>query len=286
MAKIFNLFIGMCMAAFMTACNDSHDHNGGEETMNGNISPVSETTRQAIKVVKDSRIFFAHKSVGDNILSGLKTLADEAGVKLIIRDVNTETVADDNVFAHSRNGENGDPVSKIDAFYSTIKGFKTFTPQIAFMKFCYVDFGPNTDVNRLLSHYKNTMETLKKERPDILFVHVTAPLTAKLTDWKSRIKRLIDIQKRDDASNIKRNKFNQLLRKTFPQDPIFDIARIESTYPDGRRESFTVDGETYYRMAPDYTTDGGHLNPLGQRRVAAAMVELLAGLLKGEQSVR
>ena len=279
MAKILNLFIGICMTASIAACNDSHDRNGEVQAMNGNISSISATTRQAMKVLQGSRIFFAHQSVGYNILSGLKTLADEADIELTIRDVNTEMVVDNSVFAHSQNGQNENPDSKIEAFYATVKGFKAFTPQVAFMKFCYVDFGPNTDVNKLFSHYKKTMEMLQNERPNILFVHITTPLTAKLNNWKSRIKRLLGMQKRDDASNIKREEFNQLLHKEFPQTLIFDIARIESTHPDGSRERFSEDGRTYYRMAPEYTTDGGHLNPLGQHHVAAAMAEFLASQL-------
>ena len=62
--------------------------------------------------------------------------------------------------------------------------------------------------------------------------------------------------------------------------PLFDLAAIESTAPDGTRASFVRDGKTYYQMVSDYTHDGGHLNELGQKRVAEQLLVFLAGLCK------
>jgi len=61
---------------------------------------------------------------------------------------------------------------------------------------------------------------------------------------------------------------------------IFDLAKIESTFPDGRRASFTKDGKTYYSMVPDYTYDGGHLNELGRKIAAEQLLFLLANLFQ------
>ncbi|BBO88548.1 hypothetical protein DSCOOX_17280 [Desulfosarcina ovata subsp. ovata] len=47
--------------------------------------------------------------------------------------------------------------------------------------------------------------------------------------------------------NRKRTEYNELLIKEFQgKDPILDIAKIESTFHNGTRESFEVDGNTYY----------------------------------------
>jgi hypothetical protein len=54
--------------------------------------------------------------------------------------------------------------------------------------------------------------------------------------------------------------------------PILDIAAIESTKPDGSRQSFELDGVTYFSMVPEYTTDGGHLNEIGRKIVAEQFV--------------
>jgi len=60
-----------------------------------------------------------------------------------------------------------------------------------------------------------------------------------------------------------RGEFNRLLRERYAEDPIFDLAAVTSTYPDGRRETFTLDGKTYESLVPAYTDDGGHLNAVG-----------------------
>ena len=54
----------------------------------------------------------------------------------------------------------------------------------------------------------------------------------------------------------KAEQFNELLIKEYDgKEPVFDLAEIESTRPDGRRETFTKDGKTYYSLIPDYTYD-------------------------------
>jgi len=252
--------------------------------MKGETAELPASTIAAMHVVKKGRLFFAHKSVGDNIIAGLKSLADQTGIRLSIRELNNESAIDSALFAHSQNGENGNPVSKVDAFEESIKSFGTLSPQIAFMKFCYVDFKPDSDATALLSYYKAAIERLRKERPDITFVHLTAPLSTRSDSWKNRIKRLLGIQTWDDGSNIKRAKFNAALFQAFPDDHIFDIARIESTYPDGSREYFVINNKTYFSMVPAYALDDGHLNDSGQRLLAEEMVLFLAGVLHGDHT--
>ena len=73
-------------------------------------------------------------------------------------------------------------------------------------------------------------------------------------------------------NNINRNQFNEILRKEYEgKAPIFDLAKIESTYPDGK---------TSYSMVPDYTYDGGHLNETGRKKAAEQLLVLLANISK------
>jgi hypothetical protein len=79
--------------------------------------------------------------------------------------------------------------------------------------------------------------------------------------------------------NIKRNQFNQLIRDEYGGgNPIFDLAKIESTFPDGRWSSFTTDGKIYYSLVPDYTYDGGLLNETDRKKIAEQLLILLAGI--------
>ena len=218
------------------------------------------------------------------------------GVKDLIREnpqinlniVETSNPADFNapLFAHSGVGKNRDPQSKIDAFAdSTEKGIGN-KADIAFFKFCFVDITAKTDAEKVFTEYKNTMSRLQKKYPKTTFVHVTVPLTSKQTgmdglirEAKNLVKRLMGKAVSDYHDNIQRSQFNEILRKEYDgRAPIFDLAKVESTFPDGRRASFTKDGKTYHSMVPDYTYDSGHLNELGRKLAAEQLLVLLASL--------
>jgi hypothetical protein len=53
---------------------------------------------------------------------------------------------------------------------------------------------------------------------------------------------------------------------------------VESTYPDGRRETCAHKGKTCYSLVPEYTYDGGHLNETGRKKAAEQLLILLAKL--------
>jgi hypothetical protein len=247
-------------------------------------SEQNKTMQQGIKAdlekARATRIFFSHHSVGGNLLSGARKLSAEAGAELRVVALEKAEPSTEPAWLHASGGKNGDPKSKIDFFLSTLRSQTALKPELAFMKFCYVDFNPSTDVDDLFSHYERALSTLKQERPEIRFAHVTVPLVERPKEMKWKIYRLIGREVWEDAANVRRHAFNQRLLKTFAADPIFDLARAESTRPDGTRESFQHAGATYYSLEPRYTNDGGHLGELGQRVLGAEMVRFVASALK------
>jgi hypothetical protein len=60
--------------------------------------------------------------------------------------------------------------------------------------------------------------------------------------------------------------------------PVFDLAAIESTRSDGKRDAFSFQGKEYYSLAKEYTYDCGHLNETGGKMVGTALLEFLAGI--------
>ena len=282
--KFPHVIIIVALALFLFGCNESQKQEHKATEMNNNILPLSDEVRQAILKIKDHRILFAHHSVGANILDGLKALAEETGADFKIERTGSAPLTINSKFVDFSPGQNTNPKSKIDGFAEQIKKLTSdYTPEIAFLKFCYIDFPPDANVEDISDYYKKQIEALKKEKPEITFVHFTVPLTKRPIDPKNRMKRLLGLQVWGDASNVARNQFNNLLLKTFPQDPIFDIALIESTRLDGSRVKFTHDEKTYYCLAPEYTNDGGHLNDLGKRIVASEMVKFLAKTLADKE---
>jgi hypothetical protein len=235
-----------------------------------------------LAVVGQGRILFSHHSVGRNVLEGMGRVAAEAGAappKLV--PLAEAASVPGPALIDASGGRNGDPVSKIEFFEATLRGQPGLKPDVAFMKLCYVDFEPRTDVEALFARYQRAIETLRREHPGIRFAHVTAPLKSRPTGLKASLQRLMGREVWEDAANARRWEFNQKLLRAFPSDPVFDLAAIEATGPDGKPVTFELDGKRYPSMDPGLTDDGGHLNASGQRAAGAAAIRFLAAALAG-----
>jgi hypothetical protein len=232
------------------------------------------------KNLAGKKIYFGHMSVGNNMLEGVQDLAKEYPfIRLNIVETKNPSSFDRPIFAHSPIGKNQDPKSKINDFVHLMDSGIGSRAEIAFFKLCYIDILAATDVDEVFKQYKNAMETLKKKYPKVTFVHVTSPLRVVQTGVLVPIKKVIGRPVGGYADNIKRSRFNELLRQEYKgKEPIFDLAAIEATYPDGRRATFDSDGKTYESLVADYTNDGGHLNEYGRKIVAAHFLAFLATL--------
>ena len=248
---------------------------------------IKDVPASAWEKLSQKKIYFGHQSVGFNIIDGIKDLMKEnPQIKLNIVETADHTDFNVGLFAHSKVGKNTNPESKIDAFANFMDKGIGKKADIAFFKFCYVDVRTGTEVRNVLSDYKNIMSKLMKAYPDTKLVHVTVPLTSKPTglkglirSTKNAIKKIIGRPFFDYHDNIIRKKFNEMLIQEYDGKAlIFDIAKIESTFPDGARCSFTKNGKTYYSMVPEYTYDSGHLNETGRKKAAEQLLILLAKL--------
>ena len=256
---------------------------GGDEMQinHAKLPSIKDIPNSSWEKLSQKKIYFGHQSVGFNIIDGIKDLMKEnPQIKLNIVETSEHKDFENPMFAHSRVGSNKDPKSKTDAFASLMDKGIGDGADIAFFKFCYVDISGQTDAQEIFTHYKDTLARLRAKYPKTAFVHVTVPLSTTKITWKTRIKEILgkdEIWEYD--ANIRKNEFNDLLRKEYSgKEPIFDLAYVESTFPDGRRSTFTKAGETYYSMAPEYTYDDGHLNETGRKRAAEQLLVFLANL--------
>ncbi len=234
----------------------------------------------AWKDLSQKKIFFGHQSVGYNILEGVQDIMKDNHSLIKLKILETTDPADykDGVFGHSKVGKNSDPESKIDQFSNFLNSGIAKKADIAFMKFCYVDFKINTDAQKVFNAYKDAISRLKKAYPDLMIIHSTVPLTQRQTGIKAWIKKMMGRPVWGEDDNIKRFEYNEMLKNEYEEKYIFDIALSESTRPDGTKVSFMKDGKTYFSMAPEYTTDGGHLNEKGRKQVAEKLLLLLINL--------
>jgi hypothetical protein len=260
----------------------------GDTTMKpSDISLQSASiTHNAWDELSKKKIYFGHMSVGYDIIAGINYIKKiNPSIKLNIQETKNPELIKNGIFAHSANGENTRPKSKIDSFVKTMEAGLGQKVDIAFFKFCYVDFEENTDVNDLFGYYSSSMDLLKKMYPKVTFIHATAPLTAEgeSVNVKYYVKYLVKKvlgKAKNSYINIKRNEFNSLLRKKYDSRHIIDIELFESTKPDGTRYISNDGGKKHNSLVPVYTYDGGHLNETGRVQVADKLLVAIVNLLQ------
>jgi hypothetical protein len=251
------------------------------------IEPAKMTPdlRAELEAVAGQRIYFGHQSVGGNIIDGLKDLQGGDAAPLRIAALGDLSLpAEGGILIHTAIGRNEEPVSKCEDFRRILSEELKGKVDVALLKFCYIDFNEETDVSGVFSVYRETLEGLKRENPDKIFIHVTAPLRHTASGPGVWVREMLGRPNRSKLANIQRNEFNRMLKETFAGDPIFDLAASQSTYPDGTRELFKKDGVIYYSLIAEYTDDGGHLNAVGRTRVAADFVHAIAAALQSRAS--
>lgn len=266
------LWSGLVMAA---GCGGS-DTVGTDQT----LRVLEGVSPQAWSRLSSEKIYFGHQSVGYEVVKGIEDLV-RLEPKLGLKVVETSDAAafDGPMFAHSKNGENKKPDVKIAAFERAIEGGLGGRVDVAFFKFCYVDITPETDVEKLIASYRDAMSRLRDEFPSTRLIHITSPVTVVESGPKAWAKRILGRPLAGEAANVARNRFNVLLRAEYAgKEPVFDLAEVESTYPDGRKATFDWKGAAYPRLIAGYSYDGRHLNESGRRWVAAHLLRFLAEL--------
>ncbi len=277
--KCSNGILGATLAALAFAAAGCESRASTDASAEGGVV-VDDRLKEDLLTLQNARVFFGHHSVGGNVLDGVATLSAEAGVPIEIVPINQRQSGPQGRIEHAQIAENKKPYAKVDAFLQKVEAMETDPPRIALMKFCYVDFDPDTDVDALFDHYQQAVAKMRAAEPGMTLVHVTVPLMSRPSGLKVRLNRLLGRLIWGDAANLKRSAFNEKLRAAYAGEPIFDVAAVESTRPDGGRESFRYRGQDGHALWPGYTTDGGHLNPLGKRVAARELIRVLAEAVK------
>lgn len=236
--------------------------------------PSLAASPESIERVASRRIFFGHQSVGGNLLEGV---SDVSGGKLRVVQGRTPEVLSTPGLVHTSIGQNEDPSGKVRDFEKALDDVQG-KADLAFFKFCYIDFSATTDVEKLFAEYLASMERLRTKYPAVTFVHVTVPLTIVQSGAKAWLKRRLGRAPWGEQENVVRHRYNQLLRAKFAGQPglLFDLAVLESTRPDGTPLWFEVSGAKVPMLVPEFSDDGQHLNVTGRRRAADALIEFLA----------
>ncbi|MCL2013133.1 MAG: hypothetical protein FWG75_10160 [Cystobacterineae bacterium] len=242
MATLFSLACGKDDDIICGSC-------GGDGTP---WAQVGQPSAADTATVKARTIFFAHKSVGENIVTGIENNSSMDVQRVWANQLNSigSTTA---FYHHDMVPPNSEPMGKITAFENALDAMDKSgnTVDIALMKFCYADFYSNAKVNEVFTTYKNTLAKLQQRFPKVLFLHVTVPL--------------------ERSNSGPREEFNALLRETYGEK-LFDLATLESIRPD---KSIAQQNDIIV-LASEWTSDGGHLNAAGQKHIAGSLISFLA----------
>ena len=252
-----------------------------KETAQTVFSSIDDVPRRYWTKLAESRIFFGHKSVGYNIIEGIKDLQNEFDyVKLNIVETDAASESERPIFAHAQVGKNTEPISKIEGFRSVMDAGAGDNIDIAFFKFCYVDVTRDSDPQEIFRNYSTVMEDLKARYPKTKFLHVTVPLKSVPKGTKKTLKESVKLLIGKPGildDNLKRQHYNQLLKATYARSgAVFDLAELEAVGPDGLKCYGTKGSQRVSLMAQQYTDDGGHLNATGRKRIAEQLLVKLA----------
>ncbi|MCL2013132.1 MAG: SGNH/GDSL hydrolase family protein [Cystobacterineae bacterium] len=211
--------------------------------------------------LKNRSVFFAHNSVGQNIIDGLKTIEPSFASSFLKGGQQPQNAK--GIMEHNM-GDNGNPTAKLNRFVTLLNNGGNQT-QIALFKFCYVDFDRNTQVDALTTAYQSALTDLQNRFPHVTFVHVTAPLYHHTSSYDNNV----------------RERFNGWLRSTYG-NTVFDLAQLESVDSKGDT-ALSRDGKTI-ALAEEWSSGDGHLNAKGSQHVASAFIAFLAQLKLPPQS--
>ena len=243
-----------------------------EKSISIQSNVASAITTANLTAVARTRMFFGYQSVGMNVLDAVPAVYADHGVSAPpIEQGRAEPGPDGGFIAHQSIDEGVIDAGKtaLEDFDRTTRGGMGRQVDVALMNFCWGDIWSDTDVDALFARYRDTMDALQRDFPNVTFIHVTDPLTT---------------VSGGEADNVARERLNALIRGEYAGRHLFDLAAIESTKPDGTRVSGRYDDQGYFALYDGYGSnewgtlnDGwGTLNAVGAKIAATAFLEAIA----------
>jgi hypothetical protein len=219
-------------------------------------SAPDPTLGDKLEKLAHANVFIAHQRVGQSILDGASAIAAQHFVKLKLD--------------HALVGKDGAPLTKLKDFEAQLQARAANPPSVAMLELSYADLTADTDVDALFAAYKQAHDTLKARYPNTRFVIATAGLTSVGRGLQGMLKNKMASGAFGERENVKRHQFNELLRKTYADTRLFDLAALQS-----RGCTFTREGKLYPCLREELTDDGGNLNTLGRKEAGRALIDAL-----------
>ena len=252
----------------------------------GHAALAGATNPPADKLPKIAQLrwFFAHASVGGNMVEGVEELRAGDAVRFPLQTyevapagseggadyrASAEPASTSAGFVYECMRGNPDWQNKLTCFSNSVvtSGWRFPKVNVVLDKFCWID--PTADP----ADYCARMSALEDRFPQTLFVYLTMPLTTETAG----------------SENDLRNDFNRHVRNHCRAAGkwLLDIADIEAWSEGGTEQTYVSGGATNQRMAAAYAVDAGggdfHLNSTGRRRAALGWYALALALFDADR---
>jgi len=255
--------------AVMVACSLA----AGQIIDHTDIDGVSSLPQSVMDAVGEQKWFFAHASVGLNMLQGMSSLhsADPGRYQLTDTAVGFSSSDPDIAAAPPAPTQDGTIYEwprgnpswseKFARFAASVEtsGWHSPSVDVCMDKLCFIDLGADAAV------YIASMTALEVAYPDTVFVYTTEPLVT----LESGLPRDEEMLKQ---TNVHHHQYNEAVRAHCQGNGgiLLDIADIEAYDPDGNYHSFEYSGQIYPQLYVGYAGGLGHLTAPGRERVALA----------------
>ena len=242
------------------------------------LATTEPATDTQLREAAGTKVFFAHQSVGRDVLGSLPAMFEDRGVAAPAIIESHEPLDRKGGYLEQWNiGVNGDPMGKIEEFDHFVRAGIGENAEVVVLKFCFLDITAAHDVDAVLRSYTTMLDALARDHPDVAVVAATVPVThERPLEW--RAKALIG---RDDGhapeNNIARERFNDALRERYAgPGELLDLASVMATTSDGVRHERTHDGSVYFTLEPQWARDPAHLNEAGGSFGAEVLMRTVA----------
>ncbi len=232
-------------------------------------------SEEIIETIKSDKILFAHQSVGQNIIDGISILSKQNNWGLNIKK--NEEINNGGIY-HVMIGENEKPYLKISEFKRVVEK-NSNNLDIAIFKFCYVDVDEETNVEKLFNAYVDLVNEIEKKYPQIKLIKTTIPIRVINNSFTAKAKRFLGLNVWGDKAAYNRENYNNLVRKKYGKDDLFDIALIESSFKNKSNKVSTPYGYLF-SMDEAISSDGSHLNQVGKLYIANELLNLISEIRK------
>jgi hypothetical protein len=214
---------------------------------------------------------------------GVEGVVREYGVPLRVVKTREPAGVTGPAFVHFLVGQHRDYASKNAAVLRLLESPNRAERPVVLLKYCDEDIRSPDDSGQIFDAYRDTVDTIRADHPDVSVVHTTMSLTLVESAFKSGVKRLLGRTTQRQAA-IARHRFNELVRAEFgATEPVFDVARVEATRQDGKSAAFSSGGDSIETLARDNSYDGTRLTD-GCRRIAAStLLDVLSNVIEGAQ---